>query len=73
MPQQQKASYPLETCVVSGEKLGKMGRPVDYVYNNRLVRFYCPNCIATFKEDPAKYLKMIDNARAAKQANKPQN
>jgi YHS domain-containing protein len=69
---EQKASYPLETCVVTGEKLGKMGDPVDYVYDNRLVRFCCSNCIATFKKDPAKYMKMIDDAAAPKAAETPQ-
>jgi YHS domain-containing protein len=62
----QKPAYPLETCVVTGEKLGKMGDPVDYVYNNRLVRFCCKGCIPTFKKDPAKYLAMIDAAFAPK-------
>lgn len=60
------AAYPLETCVVTGEKLGGMGDPVDYVYQNRLVRFCCSGCIAPFKKDPAKYLGLIDAALAAK-------
>jgi len=68
-----KAAYPLDTCVVSGDKLegGDMGAPVDYIYKqegkpDRLVRFCCKNCIKDFKKDPAKYLKMIDDAAAAK-------
>jgi YHS domain-containing protein len=60
----QVASYPLDTCVVTGEKLGTMGKPVDYVYKNRLVRFCCKSCIAKFDTDPAKYLKKIEAARA---------
>ncbi len=61
--EQQKPLYPLETCVVSGEKLGgDMGKPIDFVYGNRLVRFCCPGCIGQFKKDPAKYLKQIDAA-----------
>ncbi len=67
-----KATYPLTTCVVSGESLagGDMGPPVDYVYKqdgqpDRLVRFCCKMCIGKFKKDPAKYLKQIDAAAPA--------
>ena len=67
-----QADYPLTTCVVSGDKLdGDMGAPFDYVYKedgkpDRLVRFCCKNCVKDFQKDPAKYLKMIDDAAAAK-------
>ena len=68
-----KAAYPLTTCVVSGNTLGDpdMGPPVDYVYKeegkpDRLVRFCCNMCVGKFKKDPAKYLKVIDDAAAAK-------
>ena len=65
-----KESYPLTTCVVSGEPLeGGMGGPVDYIHKeagkpDRLVRFCCKACIAEFKKDPAKYLAKIDAAAA---------
>ena len=67
-----KAEYPLTTCVVSGDKLGgDMGEAIDYVHKgdgkpDRLVRFCCKDCIGDFKKEPAKYLKMIDEAAAAK-------
>ena len=68
-----KASYPLETCVVSGDKLdgGDMGEPIDYIHKedgkpDRLVRLCCKGCVRDFKKDPAKYLKKIDEAAAAK-------
>lgn len=64
-----KQDYPLGTCVVSGDPLvaGEMGPPIDYLYEEqgkdpRLVRFCCKGCIRTFKKNPAKYLKMIDEA-----------
>lgn len=67
-----KAVYPLQTCVVSGDKLedGSMGAPVDYIHKeegkpDRLVRFCCKSCIKTFKKTPAKYLKLIDEAASA--------
>lgn len=60
---QQKPLYPLQTCVVSGEKLGgDMGESIDIVYGNRLVRFCCKGCIGKFKKDPAAYLAKIDAA-----------
>jgi hypothetical protein len=68
-----KADYPLTTCVVSGDELkeGSMGGPVDYIHKeagkpDRLVRFCCKDCVKDFKKDPAKYLKKIDEAAAAK-------
>jgi len=63
----QKPMYPLDTCVVSGEKLGGMGEPVDHVYENRLVRLCCAGCVATFDKDPGKYLAKIDAAVIEKQ------
>lgn len=63
-------AYPLQTCVVSGEKLGAMGDPVDYMHEGRLVRFCCKGCIGKFKADPQTYLKKLDEA--AKAAAAPQ-
>ena len=61
-----KDAYPLTTCVVSGEKLGgEMGTPIKYDYKGREVQFCCRGCIKTFEKDPAKYLKLIDDAAAA--------
>ena len=71
-PAKTAADYPLTTCVVSGDKLdGDMGAPFDYICKedgkpDRLVRFCCKNCVKDFKKDPAKFLKMIDDAAAAK-------
>ncbi len=65
-----KTEYPLKTCVVDGGELGgSMGEAVDYVYKqegrpDRLVRFSCSACIKDFNQNPAKYLKKIDEAAA---------
>ena len=67
-----KADYPLKTCVISDDSLGgDMGETIDYVYKqegkpDRLVRFCCEKCLPKFQKDPAKYLKEIDDAAAAK-------
>jgi hypothetical protein len=57
-----KKSYPLDVCVVSGEKLGSMGKPVVIKHEGREVQLCCPGCIEKFKQDPAKYLKKLDEA-----------
>lgn len=63
-----KESYPLKTCPVSGDGLGgDMGETIDRIYRekgkpDRLVRFCCDSCIDDFKQDPAPYLKLIDEA-----------
>jgi len=57
----QKDSYPITTCVVSGEALGgDMGEPYDYVVGNRLVRFCCKMCDTQFNQNPAKFLARLD-------------
>lgn len=55
----QAAAYPLDVCVVSGEKLGSMGDPYNYIYKNQLVRFCCGGCVKTFEADPEKYSAMV--------------
>ena len=65
--EQQRATYPMTTCPVSKEALGSMGGPVDYVYNNRLVRFCCNGCVRGFKKDPAPVLAVLDEAIMAQQ------
>ena len=56
--------YPLKTCIISGDKLGEMGKPFVYEYEGREIKFCCKGCLKDFKKDPAKYLKMIDEAEA---------
>jgi YHS domain-containing protein len=64
------AEYPLDVCVVSGEKLGSMGKPVILEHNGREVRLCCPNCTAEFKKDPEKYMKKLDEAEKKKSEEK---
>jgi hypothetical protein len=66
-----KAEYPTKTCVVSGQDLGEMGEPIDFVYKqegkpDRLIRFCCKACLKTFRNNPSKYLKLLDEQVAAK-------
>jgi len=59
---QQRDSYPLKTCPVSGEELGGMGAPIEHVYGTRLVRLCCKSCVKGFQKDPAKVMATIDAA-----------
>jgi YHS domain-containing protein len=61
-----KDDYPLTTCVVSEEALDSMGGYYSFEYQGREVRFCCKDCKTDFLAEPAKYLKMIDDAAAAK-------
>jgi hypothetical protein len=60
--------YPLKTCVVSDEKLGDMGDPIVFIYENKEkginqeVKFCCPSCKPKFVKDPDKYMKNIQDA-----------
>jgi len=63
----QLPGYPMDTCPVSGEKLGGMGEPVNHVVGNRLVRLCCKNCIADIDADPAQYIAKLDAAVVAAQ------
>lgn len=65
----QKPTYPLKTCPVSGEEIGKDASmvPVDYVYGTRLVRFCCNGCVKTFNKNPAETMAKIDAALIAEQ------
>lgn len=56
----QLASYPLETCPVSGEPLGDA--PVDHVVGTRLVRTCCKRCAAAVTKDATKAMAVVDKA-----------
>jgi YHS domain-containing protein len=56
----------LTTCPVSGEKLGEMGKPYVFTYQGQEVKLCCSGCKKDFDKDPAKYLKKIQDAAAAK-------
>ena len=61
------ATYPLKTCVVSGEAFGgEMGKPVKVTHEGTDVYLCCKSCLKDFKADPAKYVKMVKYAAAKK-------
>ena len=58
--------YPLDTCVVSGEKLGGMGAPSVFVYQGQEIKFCCPMCKSRFLNNADAYMKKIQDAETAK-------
>jgi hypothetical protein len=63
--------YPLDTCIISGDKLGgDMGPPIVFIYQdktkgiNQEIKFCCPMCKPKFLADTGKYMKIIQAAEA---------
>lgn len=57
-----KDSYPLTTCLVSGEPLDSMGGPVSIEHEGTTVKFCCESCIDEFKETPEQFLPKLTQA-----------
>jgi YHS domain-containing protein len=51
--------YPLETCIVTDEKLGEMGKPFVFTHEGQEFKLCCKSCQKDFKKDPAKYVKKL--------------
>lgn len=54
--------YPLDVCIVSGEKLGSMGEPITMVHEGQEIKFCCDSCPPKFNEDPEKHLGQLETA-----------
>jgi hypothetical protein len=59
------AAYPLDTCVVSGQKLGSMGDPTVVKIEGRDVQICCSHCEEDLRKEPQKYLAKLDAAAKA--------
>lgn len=59
----QKPTYALDSCPISGKKLGSMGEPLDVVAGNRLVRLCCGGCTKKFESDPRAVFAKLDAAK----------
>lgn len=51
--------YPLDVCIVAGEKLGSMGKPHVIVHEGQEIKFCCSGCEPDFKKEPAKFLAKL--------------
>ena len=55
--------YTPTTCIVSGDKLGEMGKPVVFEYKGQEIKLCCKDCRKDFDKDPAKYLKKLEEKK----------
>jgi hypothetical protein len=60
--------YPLDTCIVTGEKLGSMGEAIVKIHGSQEVKFCCKGCVRTFDKDPATYITKMEAAALAAKA-----
>ncbi|MEM1209820.1 MAG: hypothetical protein AAGI54_11185 [Planctomycetota bacterium] len=63
--------YPLDTCVVSGEKLGLMGEIITIEVQGRDMLLCCAGCESMVRAEPAKYLAMLDAASTGRPTTAP--
>jgi len=54
--------YPLNYCLVSGDKIGEMGEPVKLVYKGQEFKFCCKDCVKDFNKDPDKFMQKLAEA-----------
>jgi Cu(I)/Ag(I) efflux system membrane fusion protein len=66
--------YPLDVCIVGGEKLGSMGEPTTLIFQGQQLKFCCSGCQPGFEKDPAKFLKKLSASptSATQQTQTPQ-
>lgn len=60
--------YPLNTCIVSDEKIGADPgmKPYSFVQDGREVKLCCKSCLKSFKKESAKYMAKIEAAEKKK-------
>jgi hypothetical protein len=56
--------YPLDTCIVSDEKLGADANMKTFVFTHegQEIKLCCKSCQKDFNKAPAKYLKKLESA-----------
>ena len=62
--------YPLDTCIVSDEKLGADPGMVPYlfVHQGQEIKLCCKSCLKSFNAEPEKYLAKLEQPAAPAQA-----
>lgn len=53
------SSYPLKTCVVSGDKLGSMGDVTAIEYQGQEIQFCCEGCVDEFLKSPDEFVSKV--------------
>ena len=67
-PDAKAKPYPLNTCIVTGEKLDAdpAMTPYTFVHEGQEIKLCCKSCKKKFDKDPATYLKKLKDAPAKK-------
>jgi peptidoglycan hydrolase CwlO-like protein len=60
--------YPLKTCLVSGEKLGGMGKPLVFVQDLQEIKLCCKSCKKDFDKEVKRYMRKVKQATEKAQA-----
>lgn len=60
---EQVKPYKPDTCIVSDEKLGEMGKPYVFVHEGQEIKLCCKSCLKKFDKEPAKYLKKLEEKK----------
>jgi hypothetical protein len=55
-------AYPLDTCIVSDEKLDSMGEPYVFTHEGQQIKLCCKSCLKDFNKTPNKYLSKLKKA-----------
>ena len=59
---QQRWTYPLKECLVSGEKFTREAPAVSFVVDGTLLRTCCDDCAKLVKAEPAKHIARVHDA-----------
>src|SRR5204863_8171709 len=54
--------YTLKVCSVSDEKLGGMGDPDVFTYQDREIKLCCKDCNKELDKDPTEFIKTMEKA-----------
>jgi len=60
--------YPLKICVVTDDELKKDA--FTYVFQGREIKLCCDECKKDFEKEPAKYVKILEEAEKKQAADK---
>jgi len=60
--------YPLDICLVSGEELGGMGKPLVFVQDLQEIKLCCKSCKKDFDKEVKQYMSKVKQETGKAQA-----
>ena len=64
--QEKTKPYTKDTCIVTDNKLGSMGRVITKTHGSQEVKFCCKPCVKKFNKAPEKYLGKLEPKKKTK-------